>query len=334
MGHKHYNFDTSNSFFKPVKNIAVLLYGQWRNGDVLVDYIHDFYYKHLDESINVDFFVCIKAYDQIQNSAHYTKIYNGQVINYDQDKIRHIENQINKFNTKKYKILTYEEDKHNIKTIFSRFYTALIQAQLMKKTYELENNIVYDLCFIQRPDVLVHPNDLIAHYVGFHNDLTFGSAMNLFRQGGFPGYYAIMETIRPWSFDGFSCQQDLFFGGTSIAMDLLIQNLYIYPTTENWPPDNNLVTYPARLHSVSHLSLAHSLQKSKIPVTGILGAPVYDPGSEKKSIDFSANHDEKLHNYTHKQAGQTVLRGHSDLTLDPYDFSTLTNWHKVWRSDF
>lgn len=137
--------------------IAVCMYGCWRTGDKCIDYIKDFFDCNNSE-VQVDFFCSIKSVDQYLNVNKH-KIYDHKL---DDNEIETIISKLN--NTVVPKSINILIDDEN-SSVLQKKLSGIIDSVFLKKKYEVENNIEYDITVAIRYDTIVIPSSYFKNFV-------------------------------------------------------------------------------------------------------------------------------------------------------------------------
>lgn len=189
-------------------NIAICIWGQWRSGDICAPYIKNFFTAY-DENINVDFFTSVKDYNLYENSSTPSNF------NIDGNEL------LNKlescYNPKKKKItkdIVHENNYYGVK------YIGMADAIMLKKQYELENNIKYDLVFLARYDMLIWPTDYFRNLVR-----QIQKHHNLMKSNSIFSQSIILESNMRFRHHKKIIWCDSFILGTNNALDILVIEL-------------------------------------------------------------------------------------------------------------
>lgn len=149
--------------------VAICMYGQWRSGDICLPYLKKFFSN--TAGAEVDFFCSVKKYNSPANRPDL----NAKHFYTDSKIIEIKEKLISTLNVKKIKIYS---DPDYLYGGFLR-YTGIIDAVMLKRTYEVENNIEYDLVFLCRYDTLVRPLEYFKELI---STLTKVENLKIFRR--------------------------------------------------------------------------------------------------------------------------------------------------------
>lgn len=124
--------------------VAVCMYGQWRTGDKCKEYIKNFY--NIDD-VDVDFFCSVKNYDLYTTTKEDlgTDVLNDTELEYT---IKYA------YSPKKFNLIRFQDD-INVGAVPQ--VTGLVDSINLKRLYELEQGIKYDITVIQRYDAFMSP---------------------------------------------------------------------------------------------------------------------------------------------------------------------------------
>lgn len=319
------NINPDEPFYRPVKNIAVLLYGQWRVGDFLLDYIKEFYKDRVD--VNIDIFAGIKTSSGYNHSKSITETVKDY---YTQE---HVEHQLSKLDATKYTIIDEDKDAIHTQLKYSRLYTGLFEAHDLKCIHEIQNSIEYDLVFFQRSDMVIHPINYIDYVVNWYNAVTYNTLFNQFITNFFYGGFICAENIPSYKFGPGSPQiQDSFLWGTNMAIDMMISNLYDFPTDYDFEKKRTYDLTNPRQNICAHNGFAYAINQASLPVTGSFGFSLDSRTSDEKMLAFhdDASQYEKIKEH---QFSMALIRPHFDLTADPFKREDLKIWIDQWTAD-
>ena len=134
-------------------NVAICMYGQWREGDICGPYIKEFF-RSDDNSVQVDYFCSVKDYD-----LH--GFFNKESVQHDTaqlvDKLRCYYDPKN---------LIITNDRLDIPYNYhGKKYVSIVDAIMLKRKYELENNFKYNLVILTRYDTLIRPLEYFRNLV-------------------------------------------------------------------------------------------------------------------------------------------------------------------------
>ena len=128
-------------------NVAICMYGQWREGDRCAPYIKEFF-RSDDIGLQVDYFCTVKDYDLHENFD-----FDSAFVQHDTttllDKIR-------SYYSPKYAMITCDTLDCNY-NYYGKRYVSMVDAIMLKRKYELENDFKYDLVILTRYDTLIRP---------------------------------------------------------------------------------------------------------------------------------------------------------------------------------
>lgn len=207
---------------KPIKRIAVCCYGQYRTGDYCLPIIKKFYEK---TAIEVDFFCSLKAYTTYNNHRKWREknniTDNNHMVFADTDyQTSQLKNHLH---PRAIKIITIEEEENN--KPHNPIEQGWISSIILKQQYEAEQNIVYDLVFMQRYDTLPWPFNLAELLVKGLSKIPL-SDMNSIHTTDSDFIFA--DTINnkiQWPDNGvssyFNVLQDTLIVGSSRALDVI-----------------------------------------------------------------------------------------------------------------
>lgn len=200
--------------------IAVCLYGQWREGDRCSPRIKDFF-NTADPDISVDYFCASKPNNMYANMP--AGIFDSNISEeYIIDKL------VSNYNPK---LVGFTDDTITAKECnsFGHRLESLIHSVMLKKSYEITNNITYDLVIVTRYDIVVEPLDyfkrLCVNFKGkFNHYLTSGINFILsepiLRPPESSEYMCIGANQIHWG--------DTFLIGNNTAINLLAAELLAY----------------------------------------------------------------------------------------------------------
>jgi len=215
-----------NSFLK-IKKIAVCMYGQYRTGDICIDFLKKFYDM---PGYQVDFFCSLKPYSTSYTRKAFNKKNNRQILHIDKENKEIIQKNIstikNKLNPKKFKLYTieYESELKNIdkSIVHSKVLAGWVDSLMLKTMYEVEQNITYDMVVMQRYDVIIYPKEVFKAMVRTLDGVCV-SNRNTFRTNNKD--FLIFDPIQfyrkqPGIFS-YANAQDLWTVGFGTALDTL-----------------------------------------------------------------------------------------------------------------
>ena len=214
-----------------IKNIAVCFYGQYRTGDACLKAIKNFYKLSDDHNINVDFFCSFKSYETTytrhkfnkQNNKDWTskKIYKSFEVQKQIDYIQEV------LQPKSIKVMDTNVEEslkdHEKSIIHSKVLNAWNHAINLKQVYEIENDLTYDMVFMQRYDAVIYPLYAFECIVKKFNNLET-STRNIFNSGDKCAFFSnTIDLIRNnFGLGFYPNSQDMWCFGIGPAIDMIV----------------------------------------------------------------------------------------------------------------
>lgn len=323
---------TDLKFPNGCKKIAVCLYGQYRVGDYMMPYLKEFF-KTSHHDVTIDFFCTSKISRSYFNSPHEQNNNTDQLSTvFEMSALKtHIENTVLK--PKAVSIIDNDEDvKASGYQTWGRLFNSVAEVLKLKSIYELENDIEYDLVFLCRYDVLVHPMYLLDHIINWYNRCTEADYLVTFAGNMLTNFLVSNILYGNRNIQAtFSGIQDLFVWGSNTAFNQVMNDSYRL-IRNKINKSNEVITIHDPLSDTSdgHNGLAAMIRRNRI------GFPVNQPlltkcGGLSFTLETPFN-KEKISN-----EGDfvfiTVVREFFDLTLDPCLRSTCQAHADAWIQD-
>jgi len=192
--------------------IAVCLFGQVRTGLYCAEYIKRLYnlsnvtINGCIHPVKIDFFCSVKNYN---TNGHVS----GKVFGEESTVLvpqSDIDELLNTYNPILSNVIDYKLDlKYYKRWVYLPMITGLIDSINLKSRYELDHQFVYDYCFCQRYDCLVHPIDIIKRII-----LQIEPGLAIVQ------YYNINNNE-----DSHVSMGDFWWGSDSLSIDLMAASL-------------------------------------------------------------------------------------------------------------
>lgn len=267
-------------FENNIKNIAVLVYGQYRTGDLTLPYIKKFYENKYN--VNVDFFVSLKSGTSYANNSMYIEKHNNRY---------HIEpsndganvNTINKIlNPVSLNVISSDDEPPEFhgRSNLSRVVTGFVDVVRLKQIHENQNNFKYDMVFLQRFDVFMHSPALVDATINWYNDVSINEFCRTFMTP--KKSFMFVENIPTVDF-GYTFNvtvQDLVMWGSSLAFDLMMFEALAVPKPDSPadildlnirssynPINNNICGHVGYANFMKSASVCQSLTLPKFTTT-------------------------------------------------------------------
>ena len=262
---------------QPIR-IAVCLYGQIRAEQVCrpwLDVQYGFETLKLKENpldhtrpsiiredkVEIDYFIATKDYD-----TRYRTFDSREKI---QRSSQDINSYIDHYHPVKYDVATYEQElSYNLPTDnygMAIFYI-VAKSVLLKQQYELKTGIKYDVCVVQRPEILLGPR-------------PEAFKQHLEQVGISPNTVFVEKTKFFFESDGWlDARQDLFFFGSNFAVDQLISRFsMLWEHAPHKRRDLGLNTH-TQLPNLAYIS------NTKLESTDVAAAIVRENADHNRSI--------------------------------------------------
>ena len=248
-----------------IKNIAVCLYGRFGTGEYCAPSILEFFETTHD--VNVDFFCATKDYDN-----YYNALYENTPDNMKRLDISDLTTKLSVYNPKDTIIATMEEDKERRgfhPQSNAHLFSQIGDAIMLKSKYEVNNDIQYDVVFVTRYDILItHSQTYLDQYISWHNkefdnkkQQIFGTISQSWMCAS-PMYNSIGHFTEVFK----SSYQDMFFFGSSLAMDLVAANTLLLTEDQHYKTNKKTHIYPDINRRDGHEGLGYIFRKSNISV--------------------------------------------------------------------
>lgn len=200
----------NNRFNLPISNVAVCIIGCWRTGDVLIDYIRDFFL--VNPNINVHFYLYLKSFDTMTGDENSVPDHDPEAL---EKRIkRSLGNHLIDL-----RIITHSEP---LSSIYLPVFSNITEVVHMKSMEEKRRGIVYDLVWIMRPDLIMYPSNYFEKFLKYFNQSHQNSRRFEVPHGREIYMYPLMgkdtSSIVPE-------YQDTVMCGSSVAVDLLANSM-------------------------------------------------------------------------------------------------------------
>ena len=321
---------TDLKFPNGCKRIAVCFYGQYRTGDYLMPYFKEFYSSEIYPEVQFDFFCSTKATRSYPNSPNeqLNNTHLEENIHSAEELTHKLENCI--LNPVAVNVMSQEYDEETVgENGWSKLFHGMADSLRMKAIYEVENDFEYDLVFIARYDILIHPVNMITNIITWYNTCNANNFYTAFSgekmDRFFVSYTLTYETsIVHRTVAGI---QDLFTWCSSSASNLIMN--------ECWR------MLQQKAHKNSNVIQFHDASPDLMDGHGGLGEMVrrsnigYSHGYPKISsvcgMKFPLDENEPDPQSFHPHL--TVVREFFDLTLDPLHYETAIKHGDDWVND-
>ena len=134
-------------------NVAICMYGQWREGDVCAPYIKEFF-RSDDSNVHVDYFCSVKDYDLHGN--------------FDYEFVQHdtatLLDKIHNYYNPKHAVITNDALDCNY-NYHGKKYVSMTDAIMLKRKYELQYDFTYDIVILTRYDTLIRPLEYFRNLI-------------------------------------------------------------------------------------------------------------------------------------------------------------------------
>lgn len=333
-----YSYNNNKKYASSVK-IAVLFYGQYRTGDVLLPRFKEMIDLVKDRA-NVDVFVALKSGNSYLNN----KIYRDDPATDD----RQIDSEIDETVIKNIKtylnpvtISIMDGGKDIAKLVeggraaVGRILTGLINAILLKQLHERDEGITYDVVIPIRFDIVVKHLNLFNCIFNWYNNVTNGEYQSIFKSYNPAHFFVPVGSTEPYAMHHSTmCMpiaNDIIFWGSGMAFDLLAAHALHYIAYEK----SETYADPNQVGKLSmHEVITRAARKCNISMSGEL------PHASKRSVDIKdqtlfvpnrfiavdSTRDIDTDNIEFISA--TILRETSTLTLDPLDDESFDIWYE------
>lgn len=329
-------------FQSDIKNVAVLVYGQYRVADTLIQYIKDFY--STEYNVNVDFFVSVKSGNSYQNNKQYREKH-GDGKHIEELDVDNVTRKIRAFlNPIDMNVIYTEDDDNIVKGCNNaRLFTGFIDAIRMKQLHETRHDFHYDMVFCQRLDVYVWPDYLLDATINWYNTVTVHEFVTAFTstKKAFMFISYLNTTVFNYSF--YSMAQDLLIWGSSLAFDLMMFESLKIPNNDTIDDTINNPLRPA-YKPWNSLLCGHDSFADIIKRTGIqhsLTLPHYgrDPHSDVPRIfpkNLIHHHQPFTPHWAVHQVTFSVVRPEAAEVIKTeivnlHDFSTYRRISGMWN---
>lgn len=244
--------------------MAVCMYGCWRTGDRTLEYIKEFFNLQAC-GVQVDFFCSVKEYDQYFAYGDNEMSEPRTLTTNERD---HIHQKLTEI--LRPKAIRFLDDLGKEKTQIKL--SSIIDSVFLKKKYEVENNIKYDIVFLYRYDIIIDHLEYLKSlmrqwqrneytkiilekdYILKPRDIIFCDVLSAVWQ---PEHdlHTCVGAEHTWA--GITVYQDLLLFGTGNAVDRIIYE-FLYIVRQN---DSSL-----RLLDdlEGHYTLAHAIRNAGI----------------------------------------------------------------------